>query len=142
MQKSVLKDAIYKLGILEDDVIKVPNSEGVDYYQYSNGVFTYLGASENDFIMSDDEVYSLISGDMCFEIIARGGSGLEDVDAQLERMNASIKLINIKIDKQCENAKKEKEERKQEEKKALICSGIFLTVISIIALVSAIIKAC
>ena len=133
MQKNVLKNAICELGIMEGDVIKVPNSEGVDYYQYSNGVFTYLGASEDDFIMSDDEVYSLISGDMYFEIIARGDSNITDVSAQLECINARIGLINSRLDKQCENAKKEKEEEK---KTAFISNCIFWVAIVLLAILS------
>lgn len=118
MQNNVLEKAIHELGIFEGDVIKIPNDEGVDYYQYKNGKFMYL-CCNGPMEMEDCEVYDLISGDTYFEIIARGENPfVEDVREYISRIDCvidDIDEITDRLDELIESQTQEKEKREKQD---------------------------
>ena len=142
MQKNVLKESINKLGIYTGDVIKISNEFGIDYYQYNGMDFIYLCATEEDAVMSEDEVYDLIAGKVGFQILARGNrlldikEDIEDIKNIYKHTHKTVTNLNLTFNEYIKT-QKEKEEK---QKKANFISGcICWGVIVLLAFLSALI---
>lgn len=98
MQKSVLNESINKLGIYQGDVIKIINSCGIDYYQYDGCKFIYLCATEEDAVMGEDEIFDLISGNLYFEIIARGENRPLNIEENVEDIKNRVNVMHYQMD--------------------------------------------
>ena len=128
MKKDILKDCIKNLGIEEGDIIGLRYKGEYVYFKHTNGVFWALNMGATD-MLSEQEVYELISGMEEFEIIARG-------------VKPDYKSLDKKVDELItyhQNEAKEIEIQKEKDKKFLTISGfVWLGLVAIVLIIKSI----
>ena len=143
MQKNVLKESIKELGIYPGDVIKIPNECGVDYYQYNGIDFEYLCETEENAVMSEDEVYDLIAGKVNFQIIARGENRQMNIKDKIDDIKNVVDVINFQtgkaLHKLTDYIETQKEQEEKQKKANFISGCICWGIIVLLAILSAII---